>query len=348
MSKVVRAIDVGFGQTKFTLGRAEGSAAELRCASFPSLAYTSMKDPGAGSAGSAGDRRKTVALPIEGTYYEVGPEVQLAADNYRATQLHDQYLGTPEYLALARGAMSFMKVAEIDLLVVGLPVSMFQARRAQLERLMTGTHDLGRGRSVTVRRAVALAQPQGALVFYTAACHKGKTIGQEQSLVIDPGSRTFDWLFSRGMRLVLKVSNSVNRGMSDILKTVAQEIGSDIGRPYHDLPAIDAALRTGKPLLIYQRPYDLTPILPTVRTVARAAVSSMMEWITEDYSIQNIILVGGGAFMFKDAVRAAFPNHVVQSLRDPMYANVKGFQIAGENLLTQAGEALEAADVPPT
>ena len=74
----------------------------------------------------------------------------------------------------------------------------------------------------------------------------------------------------------------------------------------------------------------------------------MMEWITEDYSIQNIILVGGGAFMFKDAVRAAFPNHVVQSLRDPMYANVKGFQIAGENLLTQAGEAPEAADVPAT
>lgn len=232
----------------------------------------------------------------------------------------------------------------IDLLVVGLPVSSFQARRAQLERLMTGVHDLGGGRHVEVRRAVALAQPQGALVYYTAAYHKSRTIGQEQSLIVDPGSRTFDWLVSRGMRLVLKVSNSVNRGMSDILKTIAQEIGSDIGRPYSDLPAIDAALRTGKPLLIYQKPHDLTALLPAARAVARGAVSSMMEWVTEDYSIQNVVLVGGGAFMYKDAVKAAFPNHQIQGIRDPMFANVRGFQIAGENLLALDSGDTESAD----
>ena len=195
-----------------------------------------------------------------------------------------------------------------------------------------------------VRKAVAVAQPQGALVYYTAAYHKQKSIEHEQSLIIDPGSRTFDWLLSRGMRLVLKVSNSVNRGMSDVLKTIAQEISSDIGRPYSDLPAIDAALRTGKPLMIYQKPYDLAPILPTARAVARRAVSSMMEWITEDYSIQNVILVGGGAFMFKDAVKAAFPNHKIYVVKEPMFANVKGFQIAGDNLLKAQGTAGEDRD----
>lgn len=125
------------------------------------------------------------------------------------------------------------------------------------------------------------------------------------------------------MRLVLQVSSSINRGMSDVLKTTAQEISSEIGRPYSDLPAIDTALRTGKPLLIYQKPFDLTPILPTARAVARRAVSSMMEWVTEDYSIQNVILVGGGPFMFKDAIKAAFPNHKIQVVREPLYANVK-------------------------
>jgi plasmid segregation protein ParM len=146
-------------------------------------------------------------------------------------------------------------------------------------------------------------------------------------------------LLSRGMRLVLKVSSSVNRGMSDVLKTIAQEISSEIGRPYSDLPAIDAALRSGKPLLIYQKPFDLTPILPTARAVARRAVASMMEWVTEDYSIQNVILVGGGAFMIKDAIKAAFPNHKIQVVREPMYANVKGFQIAGRNLMDVEGVA---------
>ena len=35
MTAVVRAIDVGFGYTKFTTG---GSGSDIRCASFPSLA----------------------------------------------------------------------------------------------------------------------------------------------------------------------------------------------------------------------------------------------------------------------------------------------------------------------
>ncbi|KQP49078.1 PRTRC system protein D [Pseudorhodoferax sp. Leaf274] len=327
MSMVVRSIDVGFGNTKYVVGHSEN---EIRCACFPSLAYTSAKDP---FSRPSAERRRTVAIPIDGLYYEVGPDVHLAADNFRATQLHDQYVETPEYLALARGALSYMKADVIDLLVVGLPVSSFQARKAFLERLMTGVHELGGGKTVEVKRAIALAQPQGALVYYTAAYHKQRTIEHEQSLIVDPGSRTFDWLLSRGMRLVMKVSNSVNRGMSDVLKTIAQEISSEIGRPYSDLPAIDTALRTGKSLLIYQKPFDLTPILPTARAVARRAVSSMMEWVTEDYSIQNVILVGGGAFMFKDAIKAAFPNHKIQVVREPLYANVKGFQIAGSNLV---------------
>ncbi|RCW65158.1 PRTRC system protein D [Pseudorhodoferax soli] len=328
MSKIVRAIDVGFGNTKFVVGH---TPQEVKCGSFPSLAYVSAKDS---AQRTDGQRRRTVSIPIDKLFYEVGPDVHLAADTFRGTQLHDRYIETPEYLALARGALSYMRLSTIDLLVVGLPVASFQARKAQLERLMTGVHDVGAGKTVEVRKAVAVAQPQGALVHFTAAYGKQKTIAQEQSLIIDPGSRTFDWLLSRGMRLVSKVSSSVNRGMSDVLKTIAQEISSDIGRPYSDLPAIDTALRTGKPLLIYQKPYDLTPILPTAHAVARGAVSSMMEWIAEDYSIQNVILVGGGAFMFKDAVKAAFPKHKIHVIKDPMFANVKGFQIAGANLLS--------------
>lgn len=334
MGKVVRAIDVGFGNTKFVVDQMDQ---EIKCMSFPSLAYTSIRDP---AARPAGERRRTVAVPIEGLFYEVGPDVHFAADTFRATQLHDQYIESPEYLALARGALSFMKVGVIDLLIVGLPVSTFQARKGYLERAMTGVHAVGGGRTVEVKKALALAQPQGALAYYAAVHHKHKTIEQEQSLVIDPGSRTFDWLLSRGMRMVLKVSNSVNRGMSDILKTLAQEISTDIGRPYSDLPSIDLALRTGKPLMIYQRAYDLAPLLPPARSVARRAVSSMMEWITEDYSIQNVVLVGGGAFMFKEAVKGAFPHHKIQQLPDPMFANVKGFQIAGANLLqAKSGQA---------
>ncbi|MGH8809888.1 MAG: PRTRC system protein D [Noviherbaspirillum sp.] len=330
MEMIVRAVDVGFGNTKYVTGC---MGEEVRCACFPSVAYPSARDL---SAVPAAERRKTVAVPIDGLFYEVGPEVNLAADTFRATQMHDRYTETPEYLALLRGALSLMKVDTIDLLVVGLPVAAFTAKKAALEKAMTGKHDVGGGRTVSVRKTLAVAQPQGALVYYASLHQKLKTIEHEQSLIIDPGARTFDWLVAKGMRLVQKKSHSINRGMFDVLQAIATEISDEIGTSYRDFDAIDIALRTGKSPMIYQKPYDMSRLMPIARTIAQQAVSSMMQWIEASYSFQNIILVGGGAFLFKKAVKEAFPKHKIHEVKDPMYANVKGFQIAGMNYARSA------------
>ena len=325
METIVRAVDVGFGNTKYVTGC---TGNEIRCTTFPSVAYPSARDL---SAMPAAERRKTVAVPINGLFYEVGPEVNLAADTFRATQMHDRYIETPEYAALLRGALNLMKVNTIDLLVVGLPVAAFAAKKAALEKAMTGKHEVGGGRTVMVRKALAVAQPQGALVYYASLHQKLKAIENEQSLIIDPGARTFDWLVTRGMRLVQKKSHSINRGMFDVLQAIATEISDDIGTPYRDFDAIDMALRTGRNPVIYQKPYDMSRLMPIARTIAQQAVSSMMQWIETSYGFQNIILVGGGAFLFKKAVKDAFPKHKIHEIKDPIYANVKGFQIAGMN-----------------
>ena len=330
MEMIVRAVDVGFGNTKYVTGC---SADGIRCASFPSVAYPSARDL---SNAPTTERRKTVAVPIDGLFYEVGPEVNLAADTFRATQMHDRYTDTPEYAALLRGALSLMKLDYIDLLVVGLPVAAFAAKKGALEKAMFGIHEVGGGRAVTVRQALAVAQPQGALVYYASLHQKIQTIANEQSLIIDPGARTFDWLVTRGMRLVQKKSHSINRGMFDIAQAIASEISEDIGTPYRDFDAIDLALRTGKNPVIYQKTYDISRLMPIAQTIARQAVSSMMQWIDASYSFQNIILVGGGAFLFKKAVKQAFPKHTIHEVKDPMYANVKGFQIAGTNYAESA------------
>lgn len=57
----------------------------------------------------------------------------------------------------------------------------------------------------------------------------------------------------------------------------------------------------------------------------------MRQWIETPESLQNIILVGGGAFLFRKAVKAAFPKHRVYEVKEPMLANVRGFQLAGLN-----------------
>ena len=325
MELIVRAVDVGSGNTKFVTGVVGN---EIRCASFPSVAYPSS---GETPHWPASERRKTVCIPVGPLFYEVGPDVGLAADTFRAKQLHDEYTESPEYMALLRGALSMMKVSHIDLLIVGLPVALFSLKKSALEKTMAGEHQIGGGKTVTVAKAMAVAQPQGALVHYAAEHKKMATIGTEQSLVIDPGSRTFDWLVTRGMRLVQKQSHSINRGMSDVLRLLAAEISKDIGSPYRDYDAIDLALRSGKSPVIFQKPYDMGRHLPLAESVAQQAVSTMRQWIETPESLQNIILVGGGAFLFKKAVKAAFPKHRIHEVKEPMFANVRGFQLAGQN-----------------
>ena len=252
MELIVRAVDVGSGNTKFVTAAV---GADIRCVSFPSIAYPSSD---ASPSWLASERRKTVCIPVGRLFYEVGPDVGLAADTFRAKQLHDEYTESPEYLALLRGALSMMKLSHIDLLVVGLPVALFAVKKAALEKLMVGSHEIGGGRTVTIGKALAVAQPQGALVHYASEHKKLATIGNEQSLIIDPGSRTFDWLVARGMRLVQKQSHSFNRGVSDVLRLLAVEITKSIGTPYRDYDAIDLALRTGKSPIIYQKAYDMS------------------------------------------------------------------------------------------
>jgi plasmid segregation protein ParM len=325
MELIVRAVDVGSGNTKFVTA---ATGTDIRCASFQSVAYPSSD---AVPALPASERRQTVCIPVGPLFYEVGPDVGLAADTFRARQLHDAYTESPEYLALLRGALSMMKLRHIDLLVVGLPVSHFAAKKAALEKLMVGSHDVGGGRTVTVGKALAVAQPQGALVHYACEHKRMTTIGNEQSLIIDPGSRTFDWIVARGMRMVQKQSHSLNRGMSDVFRLLARDITKSIGTPYSDYDVIDRALRTGKSPVIYQKAYDMSRHLPLAESVAAQAVSTMREWIESPHSLQNIILVGGGAFLFRKAVKAAFPLHKIHEVKEPMFANVRGFQLAGQN-----------------
>lgn len=333
MELIVRSIDVGFGNTKFVTGVGGGRASDIRCASFPSRAYPSPRDPSR-ALGSEG--RRTFAIPIGGLYYEVGPDVMLAADAFRATEIHGDYIDTPQYLALARGALRAMKVRAIDLLVVGLPVSAFAAKKAALEKLMTGRHDVGGGRSVVVHKALAMAQPNGALIDYATQHDKVEAMEHEQSLVIDPGSRTFDWLVARGMKLAHKQSYSVDRGVSNILQLIADDISQEIGQAYTNLDSIDWALRSGKSLTVYQRQYNPARMRPMVEIIARDAVAAMMRRIGGAFNVQHVILAGGGAFLFKKAVKQAFSTHQILEVKEPMFANVRGYQVAGLNFAQTA------------
>lgn len=330
MTKIAEAIDVGWGNTKFTKRSASG---EVRCALFPSVTQWHTTDP---ARSILGDRRDTVAILGDGMYYEVGPGIAGARGKYRTTNMHDDYIDTPEYAALVKGALTYMDRPRIDVLVMGLPVKHLVAKRAQLERRWTGEHEIGGGKRIVIERVRVFAQPQGALAHYSTTTNQASVRKDDLNLVIDPGQRTFDWLVSRGMVLVQGQSSSTDRGMHDILSAIAEAISTEIGDEYRDLEAIDTALRSRKPLTLYQRPFPLDRFRPIVETITREAVSRMKEHLRDVAAIQNILLVGGGASVFKGAVKAAFPKHRITDIREPVFANVRGFyRIAEEILATQ-------------
>ena len=344
MEPIVRALDVGFGQTKL-VSSVDGS--EIRCAHFPSVAYPTESDE---TTDPMGGRRKTVGIPIDGLIYEGGPDVHLAADIFNAKQMHERYSETPEYLAMLRGALHYMKLERIGLLVVGLPVAAFKAKkRAALERLVLGKHDVSRGKTVRVERARVVPQPQGALMYYGHVHNRVAEIRKERSLIIDPGARTFDWLVTQGMQLVEKKSHSVNRGMFDVLQAIASGISKATGTQFREYDLIDHALRGGKNPVIFQQEYDLSKHLPLARKIAEQAIGEMLHYVGDASDIKNIILVGGGAFFFKKAIKEAFPKHRIHELKDALYANVKGFQLAGVEyaktlIASESGEAKVGID----
>ncbi|WP_269106544.1 PRTRC system protein D [Massilia sp. TS11] len=323
---IVRAVDVGRGNTKFVTGVDGG---EIRCASFPSEAHPTDAPL---DTDNLGGRRKTVGVPVGNLVYEVGPDVHLAADVFNSKVLqHDRYCELPEYTALLLGALHYMRVDTVDLLVVGLPVSTFKVRKsvAALEKRLTGTHELGRSRKVEVRRVKAVAQPAGALMHFGFLNDKVATMRKERHLIIDPGQRTFDWLVTQGMQLIEKRSHSVNRGMFDVLHSITEGISRALGTQFRDYELVDQALRDGKKPVIFQREYDIAKHFPLARKITEQAVAEMLHYVGDAGDIQNIILVGGGAFFFRKAIKDAFPRHQIQEMKDPLFANVRGFQIAG-------------------
>ena len=78
--------------------------------------------------------------------------------------------------------------------------------------------------------------------------------------------------------------------------------------------------------------------------IARQAVAAMMRRIGAAYNVQNVILVGGGAFLFKKAVKQAFATHQILEVKEPMFANVRGYQIAGTNYATTMLAGVGRAD----
>ena len=155
MELIVRAVDVGSGNTKFVTAAAGPTSAASAFRRSPIRRATTRRRGRPVNEGKPLHPHRPAVLRGRAR------TSRLAADTFRAKQLHDEYTESPEYMALLRGALGMMKVSHIDLLVVGLPVALFAVKKAALEKAMTGSHDMGGGKTVTVGKALAVRAAAG-------------------------------------------------------------------------------------------------------------------------------------------------------------------------------------------
>lgn len=333
MKKIVRALDVGYGNVKFVRKHSVGELNPLM-EKFPSRAVISNDND---ISGGMLNRRKTIHVDANGRKFEVGYDVALAQGTHdETTSLDKDFCKTDEYLARVLGALYYMydgldERHEIDLLVCGLPVSAYPTHHVELARLLTREFRLPSARSVKVNAVSVIPQPLGAYFHYVYGDSAAKDQFKNQNnLVIDPGFFTFDWLVSKGMKLNTNRSGSVFRGMSAVLRAMAESIAkkekTDVNTVFKIL---DDAIREGVKPKLFGREIDIEPHSERARGVINEAILQLVNNVGDGADIDNIMVAGGGSSFYLEAIKDKYPRHNVLTCPDPVFANVSGFQKAG-------------------
>ena len=330
MSLIIRAIDCGYGNTKYTTGHDEKG---IHCDIMPSL--TAKASPRNLTIGLK-DKRDIQLVNVNGSKLEVGKDVSSLVDLHQSHPLHSQYSESDAYTALNYGALLKMDVEHIDLLVLGLPVHLLSSRSEDLKKKFHGKIQLNDERSIFIDKVSVVAQPIGGYIYYADqnTLSASPSFKSQKTLIIDPGYYTFDWLVAEGYSPLEQYSGAHEGGMSAILKNIASEVEQDETInpqhiPYKNLSKIDKAMRTGE-FKMYGEKVSLNNYMTEANKYTRKVFDVLLNQAGHGNDIDKIVLVGGAACYFKNAAEHYFPNHSVQSISDSIFANVRGFHLLGE------------------
>lgn len=312
-----RAIDIGYRNMKFTINELGHSKL------IPSLAPRADHHRERARLYRA---RNTVEVWVDNEPYEVGPDTTLFDDT---PILHADYIEMPQYRALLYGALDAMRLSRIDLLVTGLPVHLHETRWRRLKQLVVGMHTIRPGVQVEIHDAVIAIQPLGGLLAYIRERGLGSEADSKTFLFVDPGYYSFDWTVTKGMQEVPGLSGSVECGVSEYLKSIETQLNTVLGETHSNLRRVDEGLLRGS-FRIRGREIDLAPYRTHAAAVCQRAVGAIRNQIGAGHQIDEIVLAGGGATYFLPALREAYPGHQIHTVSDPVFANLRGFQIIGE------------------
>jgi plasmid segregation protein ParM len=343
----VRAIDVGYRNVKYTLGRKMVAGVNtIATGLFPSIAprlttKEIIKDAGIDAC----------IVNVGGADYIVGP----AAVNYTqpgAQQAFDlEYSTSDRYHAQMQGALN--KMADeagagqefvIGRLVLGLPLNTYHKNVDALKERAIGEHIIRRPgsylyRRVTVKDVHVMVQAHGALLNFGVS-RPDELKDDRFRLVIDPGGGTLDWFMARGTTPNWARCGAHPKAMLHCAYAIADLINPRWRTQYEIVEAIDLALRKNlEEFEIGPRRFRMNEFRGAVDNVVEESLKHMIENTGELDAVSRIIITGGGAPVFREFIERRLPKlaRITETQSDPVFANVRGFQVAGEVLERNRG-----------
>jgi plasmid segregation protein ParM len=159
---------------------------------------------------------------------------------------------------------------------------------------------------------------------------KEDELKSQVNLMIDPGYYTLDWVLANGIRINPERSGASSGGMSACLNEIRKGIAADFDINLSSVSEIDQALRTGRKVIkLDGRPVDLEKVIPYGKAKAREYVNELASSVGNLTTVENIVVVGGGASFFMDALQEKLQREITV-VPGSEFANVRGFLRFGE------------------
>jgi len=343
----VRSIDLGYGFVKYTNRNNVAGEPAVVTRQIPALAP--MGSAQRVDLGGVGFRQpQTISVNVKEVLYQVGPDTPLLLAGQSGRSLTGDYSRSDRYHALMLGTLAYLGERMIDLLVLGLPVSKYKSERERLASFYSGIQEVpmlteaDRKTKVEVKKVVVLPQPMGGFLDAKLGHAEGAN-WRGSTLVIDPGFFTFDWIVvSETSTYIDSRSGAVQGGVSSILRAIADELEIETTQQISDLFPIDQALKANEPVFVWGGEYPLAQFTPIIEGKCRQYVRDMVARLGDASDIRRVVVCGGGASLFSGAIKECFPKWTVHTNREPMFANVRGFQAFGK-LYMQRQRTLAAA-----
>lgn len=343
MSNVL-AIDVGYGHVKWVSTKSDGSTQR---GMFPSVAAITSRDRSAESNGMFNLR--TVTVNVGEHNYVVGRDAYLETDAHFSRSRLTDYCKTDGYKALMLGAMAISGMREIAQLVIGLPLTTMAQFHEDLKEQYRGEHLIGantakRKSNVFVENVTVTSQPAGAILH--AATIDG-SLRKKNSLVVDVGYFTVDYLMCQGMKPYYARSGAVEGGMGSYFDQLGGTVVEQLSKAgYGRKSGIDHFLlekslteavkdQNGNlkyELMVGNKTVDITESVEKSKVKLKGYIDRIVTGMGSSSLnvVNSIVLAGGGGSFIKEQLRKRIGNNYdYVDLSQGQFAIAQGYAALG-------------------